>query len=89
MASENGTAKAGIRDRLAKSPDTANFFQTIRRLESEAPGKARVGFSHHLHDDIVRFGQNIGLTFESAPIQSFEEDPAPSTVPFRNMSPVW
>jgi type VI secretion system protein ImpH len=75
LASEDGTAKAGISNRLAKNPGTVNFFQAIRRLQAEEPGKAFVGFSHHLQDDVVRFGQNIGLTFESAPVESYEEDP--------------
>ncbi len=72
MESENGTAEAGIKSRLAKKPGSANFFQAIRRLESEQPGKARVGYAHHLHDDIVRFSQHIGLTFEAGSIDSFE-----------------
>ncbi len=80
MASEIGTAEAGIKDRLAKQPGTVNFFQAIRRLEGEEPGKAHVGFSHHLHDDILRFGQNLGLTFEAAPVEHFDEDPE-STAP--------
>lgn len=71
MESENGPAQAGIKNRLASAPGSANFFQAIRRLESEQPGKARVGFSHHLHDDVVRFGQHIGLTFEASAIDSF------------------
>jgi len=70
---ENGSAQAGIKTRLAKAPSSANFFQAIRRLESENPGKARVGFAHHLRDDIVRFGQHISLTFESATIQRYQE----------------
>lgn len=73
MEGENGTAEAGIRNRLAKAPGSANFFQAIRRLESEQPGKARVGFAHHLQDDIVRFGQHLSLTFESAPVEDFQE----------------
>lgn len=81
MASENGTAEAGIRNRLARQPGSANFFQAIRRLQSEEPGKAFVGFSHHLQDDIVRFGQNLGLTFESAPIERFLEDPESEAPP--------
>ena len=72
MDGENGTAEAGIKDRLAKKPGSTNFFQAIRRLESEQPGKARVGFSHHLHDDIVRFSQHIGLTFEASAVDRFD-----------------
>ena len=80
MASENGTAEAGIKNRLAKQHETVNFFQAIRRLQAEEPGKAFVGYSHPLQDDIVRFGQNIGLTFESAPVERLESDPE-STAP--------
>ncbi len=81
MASENGTAEAGIRNRLARQPGSANFFQAIRRLQGEEPGKAFVGFSHHLQDDIVRFGQNLGLTFESSPVERFLEDPESDAPP--------
>jgi type VI secretion system protein ImpH len=81
VESENGTAEAGIKDRLARQPGSVNFFQAIRRLESEHPGKARVGYAHHLHDEVVRFSQNIGLTFQSAAIDAFE--PGEDNVPPR------
>lgn len=81
MASENGTAEAGIKNRLARQPDTVNFFQAIRRLQAEEPGKAFVGYAYHLQDDIVRFGQNLGLTFESAPVERYEVDPESDAPP--------
>lgn len=74
MEGETGTAEAGIKELLRKDPGSADFFQAIRRLESAHPGKARVGFSHHLRDDFVRFGQNISLTFESTAVERYLED---------------
>lgn len=73
MEGQNGTAEAGIKELLERDPGSADFFQAIRQLENGHPGKARVGFSHHVRDDVVRFGQNLSLTFESTPVEAFSQ----------------
>jgi len=57
---------------VAAAPHDYDFYQTLRRLESFADDKPRLGRALRPIDDPVRLGQDPDLTFAPAPLAACE-----------------
>jgi len=73
MAGEDRTTGHALEflEALEKEPYRFNFFQALRRLESLAPSKPKLGRSARPVDDPVRLTQNPSLAFAPASLVSF------------------
>lgn len=73
MADEKGPASLAVMRAMQEEPYTFDFFQAVRRLENLHTDRPRVGTSDKPQDDLVRFRQNVSLSFAPASIHACRE----------------
>jgi type VI secretion system protein ImpH len=78
MAGEAGTTPdpltQALNDALRAAPWSFDFFQAVRRLECAHRQRPRVGYSSHVTEDPVRFGQEPSLAFAPAALSRYTLD---------------
>ena len=75
VAAEDGraTAHLALFAALARAPWSFDFFQALRRLESLAPDRPRLGKAVRPSDEPVRLSQEASLAFAPSTLSAFEE----------------
>ncbi len=73
MAESGRQTSDSIAAELALRPYTFNFFQAVRRLESEHPSNPRVGSSIRLEEEYIRFCQLPSLAFAPSSIEQVQQ----------------
>jgi type VI secretion system protein ImpH len=68
---------------LAQHPERFDFFQAVRLLELAHPDRPRIGTSHRLHNDPVRFSQALALDFAPSTLTSFKPGRPDAGLPAR------
>jgi len=79
MANEDRATTCDLEAQISVRPWDFDFFQAVRRLESAASDKPRVGQARIIDEDIVRFGQQPTLAFEPSTLAAYE--PADGSTP--------
>jgi type VI secretion system protein ImpH len=74
MAAEERHASAAVAGFLDAEPWAWDFFQAVRRLESQRCDLPRVGTSLHPAEDAVRFGQEPTLAFPPNSLARLERE---------------
>jgi type VI secretion system protein ImpH len=82
MAGETGPA-ADFLANLSQAPHEIDFFMALRRLESHHARLPRLGTSHRLEQEPIRFGQVASLAFAPSTVSALK--PARSGGPQRLM----
>jgi type VI secretion system protein ImpH len=72
MAEPDRQTSDSVAADMALRPHEFNFFQAVRRLESEHRARPRVGSSDRLEEDFLRFCQIPSLSFAPSSIESIE-----------------
>jgi type VI secretion system protein ImpH len=65
-------ALAGLLGQLAEHPWAHGFYQTLRRMEAETPGRPRLGRTARPRQDALRLAQDPSAIFAPAHIAAFE-----------------
>jgi type VI secretion system protein ImpH len=75
VAAEDGraTARLALFTALARAPWSFDFFQALRRIESLAPDRPRLGKAVRPSDEPVRLSQEASLAFAPSTLSAFEE----------------
>ena len=75
MAAEDGraTARLDLFEALARAPWSFDFFQALRRIESLAPDRPRLGKAVRPSDEPVRLSQEASVAFAPSTLSAFEE----------------
>ncbi|HKM58148.1 MAG TPA: type VI secretion system baseplate subunit TssG [Chthoniobacterales bacterium] len=73
MAESDRQTSDSIAAELALRPYAFNFFQAVRRLESEHPSNPRVGSSIRLEEEYLRFCQIPSLAFAPSSIEQVQQ----------------
>jgi len=74
MAQQKGDAANSVAQGLTDRPYEFDFFQAVRRLECAHEDLPRVGSSARPQDDLVRFGQNVSLSFAPSALHAFSRE---------------
>ena len=61
-----------LENKLVEAPYKWDFFQAVRRIECAHSDKPRIGESHHVKDDPIRFCQKPTLAFSSSSISAYQ-----------------
>ena len=72
MAESDRQTSDSLAAEMALRPYEFNFFQAVRRLETEYLARPRVGSSIRLEEDFLRFCQIPSLAFAPSSIESIE-----------------
>lgn len=73
MGHERGSARHALAQALQDKPYTFDFFEAVRRLECAHGDLPRVGTSHRPQEDLVRFCQEVSLSFAPATVRAYHE----------------
>ncbi len=73
MAGPNGQTTDPLIAKLASEPFAFDFYAAVRLLQSQAPGKPRIGHSWSPAQDPVRFAQSPALDFAPSTLERFQQ----------------
>ncbi len=71
MAGENGSKKNDLEEVFLKEPYRFDFYHALRLIECCYDDKPLIGQSKRPHDDSVRFGQEVSMSFETSTLSRF------------------
>jgi type VI secretion system protein ImpH len=71
METKNRQTASDLAKQLEQTPFAFDFFRAVRLLESRRGPSDRIGSSHDLREDQIRFGQSPSLAFAPSTLESF------------------
>jgi len=72
MADATGTTTHSVVEDVRAQPERFDFLQAVRRIESAAPDRPRIGHSVRADQDAIRFAQEPSLSFAPSTINRVE-----------------
>ena len=72
MAQPDGQTPDSLMAEMAAQPHAFDFFRAVRTLEAEFRNRPRVGYSHRLEEEFLRFCQVPSLSFAPSTLESAE-----------------